>query len=85
MADSIEIIEKHGFIHEIKFHHAPYSGYSIAYHDNMPIASRDYGKLYPPLSDDDREHEMHEENLENWKADAETDLRLECEIYINNL
>ena len=85
MTDTVKIEDKHGFIHDVKFFHATELGFSIAYYNDTPIASRDYGKLFCPMGDDDREWEMYQEQLENWKADAETDLKPECLTYINNL
>lgn len=85
LVDNITITDKHGFIKKIVVKHNPTIGISIAYHDDNRIASREYGIMHPPMSDDDREWEQWEERFRERCDGIISDLNLECKMYFNQL
>jgi len=81
--DELKVEDKHGFIYEVVIKHFPQIGISTAYYNDDIIAQREYGRMLPPIGDDDREWEMFDERMEEWSADAITDLEPECKSYFN--
>lgn len=81
----IKITDKHGFHYNVIVKHDPNIGVSIAYHDDIRIASREYGRCCrPPVnSDDDQEWEEYEQRLHEFADEIESDLNSACTDYFN--
>jgi len=83
---SIKITNNAGFYYQVVVEHSPNIGVSIAFHDDLRIASREYGRCCrPPTSDDDRDWEEYEEKLHELADEIETDLMTVCESHFNSL
>ncbi len=83
--DEIKIIGKGGFVYYVTIKHYPLIGLSIAYLKDLRIASREYGRMLPPMSDDDKEWEEWEERFKGLGDAAISDLQLDCQEYFNRL
>lgn len=81
--DKVIIEDKRGFQYEVEVSHYPHHGFSSAKYRHAIIATRDYGKMHEPMSDNDHEWEMYEERLDEWAADAITDLTPMCQEHFN--
>lgn len=82
--DDITVRDKDGFVYNVTIKHHPATGVSIAYYNDARIASREYGRMLPPTSDDDKEWEEWEERFREWADGSITDLRIECKQYFDN-
>lgn len=82
--DEIKITDKHGFIYHVTIKHHPSIGVSLAYYDDRIIARREYGRMTPPMSDNDKEWEEWEERFREWADASITDLQIECKQYFDN-
>lgn len=82
--DTVKIYDKWNFIYNVIIKHYPVTGISIAYYDDQIIASRQYGRMLPPISDNDREWEEWEERFIEWAEAAILDLQYDCTQHFNN-
>lgn len=85
LQDFVTITDTYGFVHRVSFSHYPTIGLTIAYIGDVRIASREYGKMSQPTSDDDGEWEEWEERFREWTDEIISDLKLECELYFNRV
>jgi len=83
LKDQIKVTDKMGFIYNVSITHLPGIGISIAYHNGTPIARREYGRMLPPMSDDDREWEEWEMRFREWADGPLVDLEHECKLYFD--
>lgn len=83
--EEIKINDNLGFIYNITIKHHPVAGVSIAYYNDMRIASREYGRMMPPIGDNDKEWEEWEERFGEWTDAAISDLQIECKKYFDEL
>lgn len=81
--DIITITDKLGFIYRVVIKHSPQFGFSTAFYEDDIIAQAEYGRMYPPTSDNDKEWEEFEEHFLEWSGAAITDLELMCKEYFN--
>jgi hypothetical protein len=83
LKDEIKVTDKMGFVYTVTVKHWPVTGISIAYHDDRRIAQREYGRMLPPTSDNDREWEQWQERFREWADASISDLILDCVSHFN--
>lgn len=81
--ENMKVTDRMGFVHEIQIKHDPDIGLSRAFHDDMMIASREYGSMREPLSDNEREWERYEELFGEWSDAAKVDLSIACKFHFD--
>ena len=83
MREVINITDKYGFLYHVHISCQPHLGLCTAYYDGVVIATVEYAKHREPMTDDDKEWEMYEEQLQDWIQTALTDITPKCEEYFN--
>lgn len=82
-----EIITVHdrlGFHYEVTIDHSPQFGFSTAYYQGRIIGQVEFGgRLYKPMSDDDREWEEYQERYAEWRDEIKTQMHYVCAEHFN--
>lgn len=79
------VTDKNGFGHGIELKHFPQHGFSTAYHNGSIIAQVELGgRMHEPMGDDDKEWEVYDERLEDWKCEIRTNIISKCKEHFNN-
>jgi len=79
----IKVTDRYGFIYGVVIKYYSHLGFSIALYEDKIIGCVEYGRIYKPLSDVDKEWEEYEEKLEGWKCDVKINIIPKCEEYFN--
>lgn len=83
--EPIRVNDNRGFIYNVTIEYFPQYGFSQAITENGRIIGQvELNKLREPHSDDDREWEHYEEQLDYWRNEMKTNLIPICESHFNN-
>lgn len=85
LIDIIAFLDERDFRHMITFKYQPWFGLAFAYHKEGIIGNVEYSKIREPMSDSDRDWEIYDERLEEFKDMAFVDLSPKIKEYLNNL
>jgi hypothetical protein len=83
----VKITDSHGFVYEVLVRHYPHRGISIACYKDMIICAvgNDCKKIFEPSGDNDKEWEIYEQLLENYKNSAIADIVPTCIQFFDDL
>lgn len=84
LKNTIKVTDKHGFIYEVEVTHTPHHGFSTARYRGSIIASRSYGRMLPPQTDDDAEWEEWQTHFYEWVDGPDALLGIDCKTYFDN-
>ena len=83
ISEIIDIKYAFGFFHEIEVKYFPTLGYVDAIFEGRNISSLSFNKLHPPFTEDEREWEKYEQDLEDWIMEVKPYIISECKNYFN--
>lgn len=81
---TVKVEDTMGFVYEVQVQHAHEFGFSTAFYKGRPIAQVVEYKITPPIGDDDREWEEHEERVSEFMDAADSDIMPALKEYFDN-